>query len=288
MPVFGGLQRRKTTIFPVFPRVATLGAAPRVVNRFQRRISPVRSMTCAILERLVQALSTSCCLVSNFEIRAPKRSAQPGEALLPGTGANARKVRARASERLAAASQRGPSRQSAPGGRSRDCRQGRQKPAVPAESLRTPHSPGRAHFFKMRGAEPAVKPGSVVDSHSSRRIVTDTLEQPTRRHRGPRHCLPIWPCSRWGLPCRPVTRLEVRSYRTISPLPRLLPLLAELPERSAVSFCCTFRRLAPPRRYLAPCPVEPGLSSAPGATEVVRMTRLPGRLRRGHCRTPPR
>src|SRR3546814_7939610 len=35
------------------------------------------------------------------------------------------------------------------------------------------------------------------------------------------------------------------------------------------AFCCTFRRLAPPRRYLAPCPVEPGLSSAP-----FRMTRL--------------
>ncbi len=27
------------------------------------------------------------------------------------------------------------------------------------------------------------------------------------------------------------------------------------------TFCCTFRRLTPPRRYLAPCPVEPGLSS---------------------------
>ena len=27
------------------------------------------------------------------------------------------------------------------------------------------------------------------------------------------------------------------------------------------TFCCTFRRLAPPRRYLAPCPAEPGLSS---------------------------
>ena len=27
------------------------------------------------------------------------------------------------------------------------------------------------------------------------------------------------------------------------------------------TFCCTFRRLAPPRRYLAPCPMEPGLSS---------------------------
>jgi len=34
----------------------------------------------------------------------------------------------------------------------------------------------------------------------------------------------------------------------------------------AVSFCCTFRRLAPPRRYLAPCPVEPGLSSASRAS----------------------
>ncbi len=30
---------------------------------------------------------------------------------------------------------------------------------------------------------------------------------------------------------------------------------------SAVSFCCTFRGLAPPRGYLAPCPSEPGLSS---------------------------
>ena len=28
-------------------------------------------------------------------------------------------------------------------------------------------------------------------------------------------------------------------------------------------FCCTFRRLTPPRRYLALCPMEPGLSSAP-------------------------
>lgn len=58
-------------------------------------------------------------------------------------------------------------------------------------------------------------------------------------------------------------------------------------EPSAVSFCCTFRRLAPPRRYLAPCPVEPGLSSA-----SFPMTRLSGRLRRAHFRTngacPPR
>ena len=38
--------------------------------------------------------------------------------------------------------------------------------------------------------------------------------------------------------------------------------------RSAVSFCCTFRQLAPPRHYLAPCPVEPGLSSARVSTEM--------------------
>ena len=113
-------------------------------------------------------------------------------------------------------------------------------------------------------AEPADKPGSVVGNHSSRRIVTDTLKQPTRRHRGPRQCLPIWSCSRWGLPCRSVARLAVRSYRTVSPLPRTS---CDAVRRSAL--CCTFRRLAPPRRYLAPCPVEPGLSSAPVPTEVV-------------------
>src|SRR6516164_8206865 len=42
--------------------------------------------------------------------------------------------------------------------------------------------------------------------------------------------------------------------------------------RSAL--CCTFRGLAPPRRYLAPDPPEPGLSS----TEAKLQQRLPGRL----------
>ncbi len=122
-------------------------------------------------------------------------------------------------------------------------------------------------------AEPAGKPGSVWDSHSSRRSVTAELKQPTRTRRGPRHEVPIWPCSRWGLPCHATLAPHaVRSYRTISPLPRT--------SEDAVrrfAFCCTSRRLAPPRRYLAPCPVEPGLSSAP-----LRVTRLSGRLRRLH------
>ena len=35
------------------------------------------------------------------------------------------------------------------------------------------------------------------------------------------------------------------------------------------TFCCTFRGLAPPRRYLALCPMEPGLSSTYCYTAIV-------------------
>ena len=55
---------------------------------------------------------------------------------------------------------------------------------------------------------------------------------------------------------RTVTSRAVRSYRTLSPL----PVNSEENHRR-YTLCCTGRRLAPPRRYLAPCPVEPGLSS---------------------------
>ena len=87
----------------------------------------------------------------------------------------------------------------------------------------TGHEKRRFPFMLRRNiresAEPADKPGSVVDNHSSRLCVTTKLKQPTRRHCGPQHSLPIWSCSRWGLPYRSVARLAVRSYRTISPLP---------------------------------------------------------------------
>ncbi len=46
------------------------------------------------------------------------------------------------------------------------------------------------------------KPGSVEDSHSSGMPVTRHLLQPTRIRHGPCHRIPIWSCSRWGLPCR--------------------------------------------------------------------------------------
>ena len=42
------------------------------------------------------------------------------------------------------------------------------------------------------------------------------------------------------------------------------------------AFCCTFRRLTPPRRYLAPCPAEPGLSS-PGQKPAATVWRARSR-----------
>ena len=50
--------------------------------------------------------------------------------------------------------------------------------------------------------ELACKPGSVVNSHSSRSFVTETLKRPTRIQCGPHHRIPIWSCSKWGLPSR--------------------------------------------------------------------------------------
>ena len=75
--------------------------------------------------------------------------------------------------------------------------------------------------------------------------------------------IPIWSCSRWGLPCRrvlPPTRCALTApfhpYRQC--------------RRSAL--CCTFRRLTPPRRYLAPCLEEPGLSSPAFAAAIAWLT----------------
>ena len=74
-----------------------------------------------------------------------------------------------------------------------------------------------------RKVESAYKPGSVENSHSSGTCVTAGLKRPTRIHRGPRHWIPIWPCSGRGLPSpRTVTSRAVRSYRTFSPLPATL------------------------------------------------------------------
>ncbi len=112
----------------------------------------------------------------------------------------------------------------------------------------------------MIHGESADKPGSVVDSHSSRARVTARLERPTREPCGPhvRSCLqcpPIWSCSGRGLPC------HFRYRKRGALLPHHFTLTAVPRESRRYIFCGTFRRLAPPRRYLAPRPAEPGLSS---------------------------
>ena len=108
--------------------------------------------------------------------------------------------------------------------------------------------------------ESACKPGSVEDDHSSGIAVTGDFKRPTRKHAG--LTLPLaWRLSylallQVGFAVPPnVATGAVRSYRTVSPLPASLLTLRRF------IFCCTFRRLTPPRRYLAPCPREPGLSS---------------------------
>ncbi len=57
------------------------------------------------------------------------------------------------------------------------------------------HRRGGAGLTRCDGprkvAEPAGKPGSVVDSHSSRPCIAAGLQQPTRMRRGPRHRLPL-------------------------------------------------------------------------------------------------
>jgi len=122
--------------------------------------------------------------------------------------------------------------------------------------------------FRYKVAESAVKPGSVVDNHSSRPCVTARLKQHTRVRVEPTHSTPIWPCSEWGLPCRAaLSPHAVGSYPTVSPLPRAS---CDAVRRSVL--CCTGRRLAPPRRYLALCSVEPGLSSAQASCDAVVLT----------------
>jgi len=93
----------------------------------------------------------------------------------------------------------------------------------------------RARGGRTEVAESAVKPGSVVDNHSSRPSVTARLKQHTRGRVEPTHSPPIWPCSEWGLPCpATLSPQAVGSYPTVSPLPRMSAFLAEDEHRSAV------------------------------------------------------
>src|SRR5690242_9833942 len=92
-----------------------------------------------------------------------------------------------------------------------------------------------------------------------------------------------------GYRATPVARRAVGSYPTVSPLPL---------DKGRSVFCGPFRRLSAPRRYLAVCPVELGLSSmrpfsrrtATIAPHPLQAPKLPSRAalgQAGGARIPP-
>ena len=164
-------------------------------------------------------------------------------------------------------------------------------------------SPNRAtrglrKLYKLAGArrvfrraplddQPACKPGSVWSAVRTANVTTIPLvrrlpgassnlpERQIRTRSGIiSRAVPIWSCSRWGLPCRFRCRNAVRSYRTVSPLPRLI---LNAPRRSVL--CGTIRGvLSPAGRYLAPCPWSPDFPLPPPFG--IGMERPSGRLTR--------
>src|SRR5262249_12909700 len=97
---------------------------------------------------------------------------------------------------------------------------------------------------------------------------------PQRLGRGGRLSLPIWPCSRWGLPCRVCCQ----------PRGELLPHLFTLARTGSLRPLAVFflwhcpssvrPKSATPRRYLAAHPMEPGLSSIGARKTPIATTRL--------------
>ena len=90
---------------------------------------------------------------------------------------------------------------------------------------------------------------------------------------------PIWSCSEWGLPCH----YCYQQRGALLPHPFTLACVPKNHRRSAL--CGTFRRLPPPRRYLALYPLEPGLSSDLLPFKRMRISensrqRLPSQLRK--------
>ena len=126
----------------------------------------------------------------------------------------------------------------------------------------------------------ADKPGSVEDNHSSGISVTAYLKQPTRSQRGSRLMGTYLVLLRVGF-----------TMPLLLPAPRCAltapfqPYLCFRRSHRRSTLCCTFRRLSPPRCYLALYPMEPGLSSAIHPFKRKRMKetllqRLPGQLGR--------
>ena len=85
--------------------------------------------------------------------------------------------------------------------------------------------------------EQVYKPGSVFDSHLSKRIVAGALQPPRERT---------------GRPIAPIAvllRIEFTASDTLEPMGELLPRLSTLTSEEAVYLCCTFPEVAFGGRY---------------------------------------
>ena len=135
--------------------------------------------------------------------------------------------------------------------------------------VKTPAISGEGSLKKLKLTD---KPGSVVDSHSSRPAIAHWLKQPTRVQYGPYLMNPYLALLRveFTVP-RTVTSRAVRSYRTLSPLPD--PAYAG---HRRFALCCTGRGF-PPQALPGTLPY--------GARTFLPSARLPrgGRRRSGDC-----
>jgi hypothetical protein len=152
--------------------------------------------------------------------------------------------------------------------------------------------PATVHPTRMDGrhrqweeVESACKPGSV-------RLAARQSFLSARRHRLAPATYPGTTRAALSFPYSVLLRVGFTVPRDVVPargalLPHRFTLTCarhseEMPGHRRFAFCCTGRQLALPRRYLAPCPMEPGLSSM-----RLRATRLSGRLRRRLYRPGP-
>ena len=101
------------------------------------------------------------------------------------------------------------------------------------------------------------KPGSVIDSHLSRRTVAGTLKPPPRRRSGKPY-----------VSSTVLLRIEFTAPQCSHAVGELLPRLSILtPQCGAVSFCCTFPEVAFGGRYplSLPCGARTFLTYPPFA-----------------------
>ncbi len=118
------------------------------------------------------------------------------------------------------------------------------------------------------GTKGTYKPSSVLRTsrsggHLSSPGVTTGVMRPTRGQAGRPYVLLFGLAPGGVYHALDVTIEAVSSYLAISPLPAPF----QRKGRWRCIFCGTFRRVSPPGRYPAPCPVELGLSSPRHAGE---------------------